>query len=160
MKYLATSLIMLVATVTWSADTNIVAVTQYADGSTNVWTQGDLQDSLGLLNRKYWRDMESETGRRAWHGSPMGQYLLTNETTKVIYVATLYSDGYVHTAAGRMVRSADPEARAKAAAAAQARSESIKAAWEAAHLPPELAAIRAAQRAAAQTNEVTIIHSN
>ena len=59
MKYLATSLIMLVATVTWSADTNIVAVTQYADGSTNVWTQGDLQDSLGLLNRKYWRDRKS-----------------------------------------------------------------------------------------------------
>lgn len=160
MKNLATVLIMFTAAVAVAADGDIVAATQYADGSTNVWTQSDLQDALGLMNRKYWRDMETEQGRRAWHGEIMGTYLLTNQTTGVIYAAKLYSDGYVHTAAGRKVASSDPEAKAKEVAAAKARAEAIRAAWEAAHLPPELAALRAAQRAAAETNEVTVIHTN
>ncbi len=142
------------------ADDPIVAATQYADGSTNVWTQADLTDALGLMNRKYWRDMETESGRRSWHGEVMGTYLLTNQTTGVIYAAKLYSDGYVHTAAGRKVTSSDPEAKAKAAAAAKARAEAIRAAWEAANLPPELAALRASQRAASGTNVITVIHTN
>lgn len=160
MRYLLAVLTMMIAAVAAAANGDIVAATQYADGSTNTWTQSDLQDGLGLINRKYWRDMETEAGRKSWHGDVMGTYLLTNQTTGVIYAAKLYSDGYVHTAAGRKVTSSDPEAKAKAAAAAKARAEAIRAAWEAANLPPELAALRASQRAASGTNVITVIHTN
>lgn len=140
-----------------AADTNVVLATQYADGSTNLWSQTDLVDALGLMNRKYHRDMENETGRRQWHGQVIGEYLLTNDATQVIHVIKLYSDGYVHTNAPRRVGSSDPEAAAKAKAAAAARAEAMRAAWEAANLPPELAALRAAQRAAQTgTNVVTV----
>ncbi len=142
-----------------SAD-EVVMTTQYADGSTNTWTQGDLQAALGLMNRKYHRDMATESGRRAWHGSRLGQYLVTNDVGRITIV-NLYADGYVHTNAGTRASSTykDPEAAAKAAAEAAARAEAVRAAWETANLPPELAALRAAQRAAATTNEVTVIVS-
>jgi len=139
-----------------SADgTNIVVTTQYADGSTNRWTQTDLQDALGLMNRKYHRDMETESGRRNWHGDQIGQYLMTNSVGK-ISVVRLYSDGYSHTTASAAKPVTDPEAAAKA----KAQAEAVRAAWEAANLPPEIAALRAAQRAAATTNEVTVIYGN
>lgn len=145
------------AVVTAVADTNIVAVTQYADGSANTWTQGDLQDALGLMNRKYHRDMQSEPGRTAWHGKRLQQYLLTNDVG-AIYVVNLYEDGYTHQLPARKVTPVDPEAKAKAAAAAKARAEAVRAAWEAANLPAELAALRAAQRSASGvTNEVTVV---
>jgi len=51
----------------------------------------------------------------------------------------------------------DPEAAAKAAAEAKRRADEARAAWESANLPPDLAAIRAAQRIAGKTNEVTVI---
>ena len=81
-----------------SANTNAVLFTQYEDGTINAWTQADLKDALGLMNRKYHRDMKTESGRRAWHGEKLNQYLLTNDTTKIIYMVTLYADGYTHTA--------------------------------------------------------------
>lgn len=139
-----------------SAD-EVVMTTQYADGSTNTWTQGDLQDALGLMNRKYHRDMATESGRVSWHGKRIGQYLLTNNVGRITIV-NLYSDGYVHTNVGSKASSAhkDPEAAAKAAAEAAARAEAVRAAWESANLPPELAALRASQRAAATTNVVTV----
>lgn len=157
MKLLMCCLCVAVAAV--AADTNIVAVTQYADGSANTWTQSDLKDALGLMNRKYHRDMLSEPGRTAWHGKRLQQYLLTNDVGTV-YVVNLYEDGYTHQLPARRVVPVDPEAKAKAAAEAKARADAIRAAWEAANLPAELAALRASQRAAAQTNEVTIIYSN
>ncbi|MBR2921485.1 MAG: hypothetical protein IKC27_09055 [Kiritimatiellae bacterium] len=46
----------------------VVFTTQLEDGSTNTWTQADLVAALGLLNRKYHRDCESPSGRKAWHG--------------------------------------------------------------------------------------------
>lgn len=46
----------------------VVFITQLEDGSTNTWTQADLVAALGLLNRKYHRDCESPSGRKAWHG--------------------------------------------------------------------------------------------
>ena len=49
--------------------TDTVVTTLFSDGSTNAWTQADLVAALGLMNRKYHRDMESESGRRAWHGT-------------------------------------------------------------------------------------------
>ena len=52
---------------------------------------------------------------------------------------------------------ADPEAAAKAAAEGKRRADEARAAWEQAHLPPDLAALRALQRLAGETNEVTVI---
>ena len=97
-----------------SANTNAVLFTQYEDGTINAWTQADLKDALGLMNRKYHRDMKTESGRRAWHGEKLNQYLLTNDTTKLIYAVTLYADGYAHTALSKPVRPKDPEAALKA----------------------------------------------
>ena len=139
-----------------SANTNAVLFTQYEDGTINAWTQADLKDALGLMNRKYHRDMKTESGRRAWHGEKLNQYLLTNDTTKIIYMVTLYADGYTHTALSKPVRPKDPEAALKAKLEAAARAEAVRAAWERANLPPEIAALRQAQRDAAKTNTVTV----
>lgn len=152
-------LVTLIAGLSVYGSTNIIATTQYADGSTNLWTQTDLQDALGLMNRKYHRDMEHRAGRIAWHGEVLQQYVMTNLVTKVLYRVDLHSDGYTHHYTPRKVTAADPEAKAKAEAENKARQAAIRAAWEAANLPPELAALRAAQRAAAGTNEVTVIFS-
>ena len=133
-----------------------VAATLREDGSTNTWTQADLTDALGLMNRKYWRDMESDAGRRAWHGPRMGQFVLTNGT-QLIRV-DVYKDGYIATnRPHRAARPMDPEAVAKAKAEQEAAAAAARAAWEAANLPPELAALREAQRQAARTNTVTVI---
>ena len=40
----------------------VVATTLLADGSTNTWTQSDLRDALGLMNRMYHRDMVKRGG--------------------------------------------------------------------------------------------------
>lgn len=139
-----------------AADEAVIAATLRSDGTTNTWTQADLQDALGLLNRKYWRDMATDSGRRKWHGDRLGQYVLTNGTELVR--VDLYEDGFVATQRAERVGSkiTDPEAAAKAAAEAKRRADEARAAWEAANLPPELAALRAAQRAAAETNTVTV----
>lgn len=139
-----------------SAQSNIVLETLYENGAPNAWSQADLKDALGLMNRKYHRDMKTESGRRAWHGEKLNQYLLTNETTKLIYVVTLYADGYTHTALPCPVRPKDPEAALKAKLEAAAKAEAVRAAWERANLPPEIAALRQAQRDAAKTNTVTV----
>lgn len=39
---------------------------------------------------------------------------------------------------------------------AAAKAEAVRAAWERANLPPEIAALRQAQRDAAKTNTVTV----
>lgn len=130
----------------------IVAETLFADGSTNTWTQSDLTDALGLMNRKYHRDIESSDGRAQWHGKRLSEYYLAGEdgTKRLVQ---LYEDGFVWTNAPQRVRvHADPEAAAKAKAAAEKR----RAEFERAHLPPEVAALLAARRAAATTNEVTV----
>lgn len=133
-----------------------IAATLREDGSTNTWTQADLQDALGLMNRKYWRDMESDAGRRAWHGPRMGQFVLTNGT-QLIRV-DVYKDGYIATnTPHRAARPIDPEAAAKARAEAERQAAEARAAWEAANLPPALAALREAQRQAAQTQTVTVV---
>ena len=148
-----------------SADEPVVAATIRADGSTNTWTQADLQAALGLMNRMYWRDQETDAGRRKWHGERIGQYVLltgeTNAAGKAILVnVMLYADGFVMS--NRAVRAKnslvkDPEAAAKAAAEAKRRAEEARRAWEQANLPPDLAALRALQRLAGETNEVTVI---
>ncbi len=77
--------------------TNIVA-TLKSDGTTNLWTEADLVDALGLLNRRYWRDMAHESGRVAWHGKIIGSsaFNVTNANREKIVRRDVYSDGYVH----------------------------------------------------------------
>jgi hypothetical protein len=142
-----------------SAETNIVLQTQFADGSTNSWTQKDLVDALGLMNRKYHRDMQTETGRRQWHGEKLSQYLMTNDASKVIYLVTLYADGYAHSTLSKPVKPNDPEAALKAKIEAAKKAEEIKAKWEAANLPPEIAELRKAQRESTKTNTITVVES-
>lgn len=148
-----------------AADDPIVATTLLADGSTNTWTQADLQAALGLMNRMYHRDMGTNAGRTKWHGDRIGQYILptgeTNSVGREVFVRVdLYADGFVVT--NRAVRArqsiiADPEAAAKAAAEAKRRADEARAAWESANLPPDLAALRALQRLAATTQTVTVV---
>lgn len=143
----------------------VVAATIRADGTTNKWTQADLQDALGLMNRMYWRDMADDAGRRRWHGERIGQYILptgeTNAVGKEVFCRVdLYADGFCAT--NRAVRSrksiiADPEAAAKARIEAQRKAAFARAAWESANLPPDLAALRALQRLSAQTQTVTVV---
>lgn len=134
----------------------VIAATLRADGSTNTWTSADLQAALGLVNRKYWRDMETDQGRRQWHGDRIGQYVTTNDGQLVRI--DLYRDGYAATNGARGAgRQIDPEAAAKAAMEAKRRADEMRAAWEAANLPPDLAALRAAQRTASATQSVTVV---
>lgn len=131
----------------------IVAETLFEDGTTNTWTQTDLTDALGLMNRKYHRDIETESGRTKWHGKRMGQYLIDGEDGKQCLVQ-LYEDGFAWTNAATRVALKDPEAAAKAKAAAEAR----QAEWERTHLPPDVAALLQRRRDAANgvTNTVTV----
>ena len=97
--------------------------------------------------------VESDKGlREKYHGGRIGQYILTNETGRIIRV-DLYMDGECWTnGVAERPRYVDPEAQKKAIAEAAARAaeerERVRAAWEAANLPPDLAALRAAQREA------------
>lgn len=70
----------------------IVIETQLEDGSANQWTQKDLVEALGLMNRMYHRDMKSHEGRRRWHGEAKSE-ILTNECIQVMR----YEDGYAVT---------------------------------------------------------------
>ena len=100
--------------------------------------------------------VESDKGlRERYHGGRIGQYILTNETGRIIRVdlyadATAWTNGYTYGVSPLL----DPEAQAKAIAEAAARAaearERVQAAWEAANLPPDLAALRARQREAAR----------
>ena len=109
-----------------------------------------------LLPAKYVRDMSNDAGRRQWHGDRLAQYIITNGTQLVR--VDLYADGFAYTnAAQRIPPPTDPEAAERARREAQRRAEEAIAAWERANLPPELAALRAAQREAAKTNEVTVV---
>ena len=135
----------------------VVAETLFADGTTNSWTQGDLVDALGLMNRKYWRDMRTADGRVKWHGKRLRQYFIDENgghEGKGFYLVTLYEDGFAWTSTPTRVTIRDPEAKARAKAA----EEALRAEWEAAHLPPEVAAVLAARReAAATTNEISVV---
>ena len=106
------------AALTASADVtnSVVAATLRDDGSTNTWTQTDLTDALGLMNRKYWRDMESPSGRSQWHGKIVESHLETNETTRVIQRVDQYADGFVWREKGSKRRALTPEEAADVAA--------------------------------------------
>jgi len=164
MKHLLTILIAVTMASSVLAD-DVVATTLRDDGTTNTWTMAELQAALGLVNRMYKREMATDGGRRRWHGDRIGQYVLptgeTNAVGRAVLVrVALYQDGFVATQ--KMVRAkrrliADPEAAAKTAAEAKRRAEEARRAWESANLPSDLAALRALQRMAAETNDVTVI---
>ena len=80
-------------------DTQVVFTTLYSDGKTNTWTQADLVEALGLLNRKYHRDCESLSGRQAWHGRLKKQIINTNDLTRT----EVYEDGKTFTAKWKIV---------------------------------------------------------
>ena len=89
----------------------VVAATLRADGSTNTWTEADLRDALGLLNRKYWRDMESQEGRRKWHGVPSHHYV-TNAADRTVERIEIYPDGYTNVVRGTKRKLRTPEEEA------------------------------------------------
>ena len=101
-----------------------------------------------LLTAKYLRDIETDTGRRNWHGKIVMQTLATNDTDMTMMRIDTFEDGFVWTNRPYKVRPPyDPE-----------EAERRQQEWNAAHYPPQLAAIHKARReAAATTNEITII---
>ena len=125
----------------------VVAETLYEDGTTNRWTQADLSAALGLMNRKYHRDVKTEAGRVAWHGKRV-RYEENNET---LTATATYADGTQFTFPYERKKPASLEARMAAAKAAKARQR-------AATMPPGLAETEAARdAAAATTNEATVV---
>ena len=79
---------------------SVIAYTLREDGTTNTWTQAELQAALGLINRMYKREIGTDAGRRRWHGDRIGQYILptgeTNAAGRAVFVRVdLYSDGFV-----------------------------------------------------------------
>ena len=87
---------------------DVVATTLFSDGSTNTWTQADLLAALQLINRKYHRDCETATGRKAWHGR-MREAIATNvtESGEVNLVKTeIHEDGQTFTYTSRVVTAA------------------------------------------------------
>lgn len=108
--------------------------------SSRIYAMEEFRDFVVLF-------VEGDKGmRERWHGGRLGQYIVTNDTGRIIRV-DLYADGDAWTnGTTTAVRVTDPEARAKELARIAEESERIKSAWEAANLPPDLAALRAAQR--------------
>lgn len=94
----------------WDGVTNLVS-TLKSDGTTNYWTEADLVDALGLLNRRYWRDMSSASGRKAWHGAvaASAMHCVTNGATVLPVRVDTYADGYVHSETGAARRVLTPE---------------------------------------------------
>ena len=110
----------LAAAADWAhLDTETVLETTLSDGSINTWTQADLVAALGLMNRKYHRDMKTESGRRAWHGN----CTTTNDFDRCVKV-WFYDDGFIYETPisapkPKVEKSLEAAARRAAALAAQ-----------------------------------------
>ena len=123
-----------------------VAVTTNADGSTNTWTMADLVTALQLMNRKYHRDVATESGRKAWHGRLVSQEVDTNELVKV----STYADG---------TEFRDPWTTITASSAAAAKAAALSVTTNG--IPARLAAarLRRATEKAAQSNVTVIVQA-
>lgn len=99
MKKLIFAAVAIFAATIAISDTNVVFTTLYSDGKTNTWTQADLVQALGLLNRKYHRDCESASGRKAWHGRLKKEIINTNDLTRT----EVYEDGKTFTSKWKLV---------------------------------------------------------
>ena len=91
-RILAATLALLFVAPEVAADQPVVT-TLFSDGTTNTWTQADLVSALQLMNRRYHRDMQSESGRIGWHGKIVRTVVDTNALIMVRY----HEDGYAHT---------------------------------------------------------------
>lgn len=101
-----------------------VAITLFSDGSTNLWTQGDLQAALQLTNRKYHRDMLKSNGRIDWHGPVVRRVVETNDLRLIEY----HEDGFAWTNRWAQPRTLTPTDWAlKAKALRQARAQALAA---------------------------------
>ena len=109
-RILAATLALLFVAPAVSADQPVVT-TLFSDGRTNTWTQADLVSALQLMNRRYHRDMQSESGRIGWHGKIVRTVVDTNALIMVRY----HEDGYAHTNAWQS-RNYNPTDAAVAAA--------------------------------------------
>ena len=127
-------------------ETSSVVTTLLADGSTNSWTQADLVAALQLMNRKYHRDVETDAGRKAWHGKIVSTVVDTNALVKV----TTYEDG---------TEFRDPFKVITPVASAQARAAQISVHTNG--LPARLAAarLRRATEKAAVSNVTVIVNA-
>lgn len=85
-----------------------VAFTLFSDGSTNSWTQSDLQAALQLTNRKYHRDMLKQQGRIDWHGPIVRRVVETNDLRLIEY----HEDGFAWTNRWTPPRTVSPSDRA------------------------------------------------
>jgi len=134
------------------SDGTVVVQTIRADGTTNTWTRPELQTALGLVNRMYWRDMETAAGRERWHGKRVGTPQLD---TNLCIQVWRYADGFAWTNAWTRPKS-QMEREAEAAARAAARREAEFARLTNA-VPGIVAQILAEREAASKTNTTTIV---
>ena len=123
-----------------------VAVTTNADGTTNSWTMADLVTALQLMNRKYHRDVATESGRVSWHGRLVSQEVDTNALVKV----STYADG---------TEFRDPWQKVTASSAAAAKAAALSVTTNG--IPARLAAarLRRATEKAAQSNVTVIVQA-
>ena len=123
-----------------------VAVTTNADGTTNSWTMADLVTALQLMNRKYHRDVATESGRVSWHGRLVSQEVDTNALVKV----STYADG-------KEFR--DPWTTITASSSAAAKAAALSVTTNG--IPARLAAarLRRATEKAAQSNVTVIVQA-
>lgn len=91
--------------------------------------------------------------REQFHGGRLGQWVVETEEGRLIKV-DLYADGGAWTNGLTYAPPAipDPERAAKRAAQIAEEMERLQAAWDAANLPPDLAALRARQREVERQN--------
>ena len=109
-RILAATLALLFVAPAVAADQPVVT-TLFSDGRTNTWTQADLVSALQLMNRRYHRDMQSESGRIGWHG----KIVRTVVDTNALIIVRYHEDGYAHTNAWQS-RNYNPTDAAVAAA--------------------------------------------
>lgn len=129
-----------------AAASAVIAETLLSDGSTNAWTQADLVAALGLLNRRYRRDIETESGRKAWHGAETMQTLMTNDAG-LVFMRRTYADGFTW----------DDKARTPTASQAASNAvRAVQALLATKGVSPRLAALRTKAAAALSTTETTI----
>lgn len=87
-KLLAVAIVLagLLASAQEPDPSDIIIETLLPDGSTNSWTRADLVAALGLINRRYHRDVDASTGtlagRKAWHGRLVTEIVDTNALTR------------------------------------------------------------------------------
>lgn len=144
-----------------------ILTTLFSNGTTNTWTQADLQAALQLTNRKYHRDMETRAGRQSWHGKPTTQYATnvvaaaggsTNKVTQTALIET-YPDGFIYTNGWVKVRARSAASIARRLAADKAASAAALAAQTSGVPAAVVAARKAAVEAVnkATTTNITVI---